>query len=59
MGNEHGELAVEVKILPHIDPKGPRVAEPAAPRGAARSERRCGGPMRCPASGDNPLSVKP
>jgi hypothetical protein len=55
MGNEHGELAVEVKTLPDIDSKGPREADPAAPRGAARAERRRGGPMRCPASGDSPL----
>jgi hypothetical protein len=54
MGNEHGELAVEVKTLPDTDSKGPRGADPAAPGGAARPRRRRGEPMRCPASGDSP-----
>lgn len=57
MGNDHGELAVEVRILPGLDSKGLRVADPAARRGAARPERRRGGPVRCPATG-NPLSAK-
>ena len=31
MGDEHGELAVEMKPLPEIDSKSPRTADPAAP----------------------------
>ena len=40
MGNEHGELAVEVNTLPDIDSKGPRGADPVAPGGVARPRRR-------------------
>jgi hypothetical protein len=31
MGNEHGELAVEVKTLADTDSKGPRGADSVAP----------------------------
>jgi len=39
MGNEHGELGIEVKPLPDAGSKDTREAEPAASGGAARPRR--------------------
>ena len=41
MGNEHGELALEVKALPDTGSKDPRGADPAAP-GRSYSTSTCG-----------------